>query len=445
MSHQSLKKLNVRLGSDDFALGQGLAQALQCGRTIGIPDDELGDHRVVVNRDAIALNHTAVNTDMTARRGQTQHVQGARGRQEVRGRIFGVQAHFDGMPRLLGRNWRQRLAGGNTELPFDQVLAQHHFGDRMLYLQACVDLHEIEPAIGTDNKLDCAGVDVVDGLAGHHGRFAHGLAQGRGQERRGRLFEHFLIATLRTAFAFKQMHDIAMRVAENLNLDMARRFNKSFQQDAVAAKRIERFATATLQRGGKLSGRADNTHTFATTAVGRLNHQRITDGIGLRLQELRILIGTGVTGHDRHAGGLHQILSAGFGAHLAHRFGARTDERQTGLLHGLGKVGVLRQKAIARVNRLRAATQCDIQNYIATQIRLGRRITANRIGFVGLQHMLRHGVGCGVHRHRSNAQTLSGANDAAGDFAAIGDQNLGQHQKDIQVGLRFSRKAVKPS
>ena len=42
---------------------------------------------------------------------------------------------------------RQRLAGGDPQLPFDQVDAGDHLGDRMLDLQPRVHLHEPE-AVG---------------------------------------------------------------------------------------------------------------------------------------------------------------------------------------------------------------------------------------------------------------------------------------------------------
>ena len=57
---------------------------------------------------------------------------------------------------------RQRLARGDAQLPLDQVQAGHQLGDRMLDLQAGVDLHEVEIAVGADDELHRAGVEVVD-------------------------------------------------------------------------------------------------------------------------------------------------------------------------------------------------------------------------------------------------------------------------------------------
>jgi hypothetical protein len=58
-------------------------------------------------------------------------------RQEALVRIFGVNARLQGMAvdaqLLLGQ--RQRLAGGDLELPFDEVEAGDHLGHRVLHLQ----------------------------------------------------------------------------------------------------------------------------------------------------------------------------------------------------------------------------------------------------------------------------------------------------------------------
>ena len=46
---------------------------------------------------------------------------------------------------------RQRLAGRDAQLPFDQIEAGDHLGHRMLDLQARVHLHEVEAlAIGDE-------------------------------------------------------------------------------------------------------------------------------------------------------------------------------------------------------------------------------------------------------------------------------------------------------
>src|SRR3546814_8910609 len=91
-------------------------------------------------------------------------------RQEALLRLFGIKAHFDRMAvewYLLLRQ-RQGLAGGNAQLPFDQIEPGDHLGHRMLDLQARVNFHEIEvhgtagTGVGTiaiGDELDGAGAD----------------------------------------------------------------------------------------------------------------------------------------------------------------------------------------------------------------------------------------------------------------------------------------------
>src|SRR3546814_11082405 len=90
----------------------------------------------------------------------------ARAGQEAGIGILRVQPDLDGVAvagDVFLRQW-QRLAGGDAQLPFDQVQAGHAFGDRVLNLQPLVDLHEEELARRRDDELDRSCVGVVDGV-----------------------------------------------------------------------------------------------------------------------------------------------------------------------------------------------------------------------------------------------------------------------------------------
>src|SRR3546814_18378519 len=108
-------------------------------------------------------------------------------RQEALLRLFGIKAHFDRMAvewYLLLRQ-RQGLAGGNTQLPFDQIEPGDHLGHRMLDLQARVHFHDIEVhgtagtgavTIAIVYALDGAGADQADHARGIAGRLPPPLA-----------------------------------------------------------------------------------------------------------------------------------------------------------------------------------------------------------------------------------------------------------------------------
>ena len=360
---------------------------------------------------------------------QAQRAQRAGTGQETGFRILGVEPHFDGMAVLADVLLRQRqgLAGGHAQLPFHQVQPGHHLGDGVFHLQAGVDLHEIEAAGGIDDEFDGAGIGVIDRARRLHRRGAHRRAQVRGEEGRGRFLQHLLVAPLRRAFAFVEVQRVAVRVGEHLDLDVARRFDVTLQQHAVAAERALRLALAAFEVRQELVRRTHDAHALAAAAVRGLDHQRIADAVGFALQCFRRLVLPGVAGDHRHAGGLHQLLGSCLAAHPAHGRGGRADEGQTGRGHGVGEVRVLAEEAVAGMHRLRARRPRDFDDRIAAQITVRRPRPADGPGLVRLAHVLRVGVGLRIHGHGADAEAPRRADDAAGDFAAVGDEDLPEH------------------
>ena len=104
--------------------------------------------------------------------------------------------------------------------------------------------------------------------------------------------------------------------------------------------------------------------------------------------------------------------------------GARPDELQAGGFANFRETGVLAKKAVTGVNGVhigdfgRADDGRDIQ---VTARALGR---ADANGLIGKAHMRAVAVGLGIDRYGLNAQFLAGADDANGNFAAVGDQDL---------------------
>ena len=181
----------------------------------------------------------STRTPGAVRLGQVEHV--AAGRQEAARRVLGVDPGLDRMPGhgdVVLRD-RQLLARGDAHLPFDQVEAGDHFGDRVLDLQAGVHLHEEELVgpVGGDDELDGARAGVVHAARGVAGRGAD-AGPGRGvQQRRRRLLDHLLVAALQAAFALAEVDDVAVAVGEHLHLDVAGAQHESLEEQRVVAER----------------------------------------------------------------------------------------------------------------------------------------------------------------------------------------------------------------
>ena len=117
----------------------------------------------------------------------------------------------------------------------------------------------------------------------------------------------------------------------------------------------------------------------------------------------------------------------------------RPDERQSFLLHALGELRVLGEKAVAGMNRVGARLFRGGDDRFDVEIGLERRRRADAHGFVGLQHVEAPAVGFGVDGNDGKVELVAGADDAHRDLAAIGDQHLADASR--AHGLPLSRHA----
>src|SRR5512144_1912176 len=82
---------------------------------------------------------------------------------------------------------------------------------------------------------------------------------------------------LDAAVALVEVDDVAVAVAEDLDLDVARLVDKFLDVDAGIAEGRLRLVARHLVRGVKFRGVTDDAHPFAAAAGGGLDHDRKTD------------------------------------------------------------------------------------------------------------------------------------------------------------------------
>ena len=300
----------------------------------------------------------------------------------------------------------------------------------MLDLQARVHLHEIELAVFTGDEFNGAGTAIVDRARRRDGRIAHSLAHlivDLVEKRRRCFFENFLMPALDRAFALKQVHHIAVGVAKHLKLDMVRAFDIAFDQYIVIAERILGLPLGGVELRRELVRTFDQPHAFTAASGDRFDELRVADLFGLLGEKFGVLIVAVIAGHHRHASFFHQRLGGTLGTHLTNRIGGRADKHNTCRVTRFGEHVVFRQKPVAGVHGLGTASFGDSKNGFSLQIRIGRARATNMKRLVGQHHVLRIGVGVRVDRDRLDAEAFTGTHDAAGNFAAIGDENFGEH------------------
>ena len=149
----------------------------------------------------------------------------------------------------------QLFARRDADHLLDEVDAGDHLGDRMLDLQARIHLEEIERAVLAGDELDRAGGIVADGLGERDGLLAHLAPRRLVEKRRRRLLDDLLVAALDRAFALAEIDDVAVLVAEHLDLDVARIGDELFDEDAVVAERGRGFRSGAGEAFGDLARR----------------------------------------------------------------------------------------------------------------------------------------------------------------------------------------------
>ena len=329
----------------------------------------------------------------------------------------------DGEIRLLQR---QGLTGGNAQLPFDQIQPGDHFCYGMFDLQAGVHFHEGE-AVAFNDEFHRAGADIADRLGGGDRRLPHRRPHFRPHAGGWGFLDDFLVPALDGAIPFEQMHGVAVAIGEDLDFNVARAGEVAFHQHPVIAEAAAGFALGGGEAGGENGIALHNAHALAAAAGGGFDQHGIADFRCCRLQGWQILCRAVIAGHQRHAGLLHQRLGLRLAAHGADGAGGRADEGEAGGGAGFGEIGIFRQEAVAGMHCLGAAAAGDVDQAIYAQVAFARCGGADAPGFIGEGHMQRVGIGIGINRDGGNAHATGGADDAAGDFAAIGDQQFAKH------------------
>ena len=435
-AHERLEEGEIGLRSDDDGVVELFQHGGQRLGSCGSMNDELGDHRVVVGRDAVARSDAGVDPDalQPLLALEVQEMDPAGGGQKVVLGVLGIDARLDRRARAadLALRERKRLAGRDPELPFNQVEAGHRLGDRMLNLKPRIHLEEIE-SVGLQatrrigDELNRARSDIASRQRRVGRRLRHRAAGLIRQSRSRAFLDHLLMPALGRAVALVKVDAAAMRVGEHLQFDMAGRGDVFLDHDPSVAERRLGFADRALEPGVELDVSVDPAHAPPASAGDRLDQHRIADLIGLLAQELRVLVVAVVAGDDRHAGSLHQRLGRAFQTHGPHRRRRRTDEDDAGSGASFGEIGVLGQKAVARMQALGADFPRQRDNRLLVEI--AARALADLVRFVGEPGEQRPAVDRRMQDDRADPHGPRGANDPARDLAAIGDEDVGEHVK----------------
>ncbi len=197
------------------------------------------------------------------------------------------------------------------------------------------------------------------------------------------------MAALDRAIALAQPHAVAIVVGEDLDLDVPGPVDGALEIHRCVTKGGASFAHPLTKCGFEVLRIRHHAQAFAaTTGHGferdrkpnvRCRFAHVVDR-SERLQSPR---------HDRYSRRLHEFAGFRLETQVAHGPGRRSDEDQARIEARLRKIGILSQKAVARVDRLGAGSARGVEDAVDPQVALGRRSGANQIGCVGHAHVQR--------------------------------------------------------
>ena len=225
-------------------------------------------------------------------------------------------------------------------------------------------------------------------------------------------------------------HDVAVAVGDDLDLDVARLLEVALHVDRVVAE-----GGLGLGLGGRdgldqvVRGLGD-LHAAPAAAGGGLDQHREADRLRRpRWPPRRSSTAPSEPGTTGMPASFTVCLAVILSPIMRMCSGLGPMKVKPWALDDLGEAGVLRQEAVAGVDRLGAGDLAGGDDRGDVQVALGRRGGADADALVGQPHPHGAGVGLGVHGDGGDAHLLAGAVDAERDLAPVGDEDLVEHRR----------------
>ena len=231
------------------------------------------------------------------------------------------------------------------------------------------------------------------------------------------------MTTLERALTLAERPHTAVRVGEDLELDVLRSLDELLHEDVGVLEAGLRLARRLHEVGFDLGLGADDAHAAPAATAARLEDDRKPDALRLGESVRRVF-------QDLRAGKEGKSIFAGVRARRdlvtprAHRLGGGPDEGDVALRAHPRELRILGEEAVPRMNRIGAGDLGGGDDGWNMQVTARGRRGADAHRFVGEANVQRAGVGLGVHGDGRDAELAARADDAQRDLAAIRDEDL---------------------
>ena len=398
------------------------------GSAVGSRGDEFADHGIVEGGYGVATVEMGIEADTDASWG-VEEIDGTWARAEVVGGIFGIDTEFDGVAEgsEIIELRAKAFACGDANLFANEIDTVDFFGHGVFDLDAGIHFEEVVVASVIDKKLHGAGVFVVNGFGEFDGGFAHPFTQIVIEKGGGGFFKEFLVAPLDRTVAFAHVNNFTAFIAKDLEFDMVRFFDEFLEVDVGITEGFFRFHPCGEESFDEADIVMGGSHAFAAATSDGFDHHGVPDffcGFDGFMFGSDGAIATWRNGDASFAG---IFAGEGFISHFTNGFGGGADEADVTGLADFGEVSAFGEKTVAGVDGVDIADFGGGDDAIDFEITLGAGSWADADGFVGGLDVKGVVIGFGVDGESADAEVFAGADDAEGDFAAIGYKNFVEH------------------
>ena len=241
------------------------------------------------------------------------------------------------------------------------------------------------------------------------------------------LLDQLLMASLARAVALAEPERVAVRVGQDLHLDVSRPCQVALHVALVATEVGERLTLGRLEGLGSLVGRVYDLHASATTTECRLDRHWPAELLAKGDDFIGGTQRLGPTGDTRDTGGLSGQPGTDLVAHDLDRLRRWADEGDALGRDGPGEIGVFREEAVTWVDGIGPGLLDGGEDGFGIQIALGSRLSTKGICLVGESDVEGVPVKLGVHSDGGDAHLPAGSDHPDGNLSTVRDQDLLQH------------------
>ena len=238
------------------------------------------------------------------------------------------------------------------------------------------------------------------------------------------------MAPLHGAFPLAKRNDAAVSVGENLDFDVMGPVEIFFQVKTVVTESVQGFGRGIAECGFEFGVVVNEAHALSAATGDGLQKNGVAHAVRQGLRFAWIFDGVVRPGNHGNVRAVGKLAAGSLGAERFHGLGWRPDEGEARVRAGTRQRGVFREKSITRMERIATGAPRHVHELINREVAFTRGRRADGVSFIGEANVERLAVDITEDRDGANAKLAAGAQDAHGDFTAIGDQDFLEHSKD---------------